>query len=135
MYLLDTNILIHHLNSRFAIREKILDIGFHNCSISEITVLELLYGVANSSSSKRASNLQRVNEIETLFEDKILPIRDCFAVFADQKTQLRQKGQLISDFDLLIGCTALVNSLILVSINVKEMVRIDGLKVENWITA
>ncbi len=40
---------------------------------------------------------------------------------------------LISDFDLLIGCTAVANNLIMVTENVKEFERISDIKIENWI--
>lgn len=71
--------------------------------------------------------------LEESFDDRILPIRLTFESFSIQKTYLRKLGTLISDFDLLIGCTALVQDLILVSRNVKEMQRIEGIKLENWI--
>lgn len=40
---------------------------------------------------------------------------------------------MISDFDLLIGCTAIENKLIMVTENVNEFKRIDDIKIENWI--
>jgi tRNA(fMet)-specific endonuclease VapC len=40
---------------------------------------------------------------------------------------------MISDFDLLIGCTAIENNLIMVTENLKEFERIEGIKLENWI--
>ncbi len=40
---------------------------------------------------------------------------------------------MISDFDLLIGCTAIENQLIMVTENIKEFNRINGIKIENWI--
>lgn len=40
---------------------------------------------------------------------------------------------MISDFDLLIGTTALVNNLIMVTENVKEFDRIKKIKLENWV--
>lgn len=40
---------------------------------------------------------------------------------------------MISDFDLLIGCTAVENDLIMVTENVHEFERIAGITIENWI--
>jgi len=40
---------------------------------------------------------------------------------------------MISDFDLLIGCTATENNLIMVTENVGEFERIQGIRIENWI--
>jgi len=40
---------------------------------------------------------------------------------------------MISDFDLLIGCTAIVNELIMITENITEFERISEIKIENWI--
>ncbi len=40
---------------------------------------------------------------------------------------------MISDFDLLIGTTAMANDLIMVTENVKEFKRIRGIELQNWI--
>ncbi|MCX6582217.1 MAG: hypothetical protein NT166_18760 [Candidatus Aminicenantes bacterium] len=42
------------------------------------------------------------------------------------------KGHLIDDFDLLIGCSAIANGLILVTRNEKHFNRLSSLKIENW---
>lgn len=48
-YLLDTNICVYFLNGKFNIEEKIVEVGFENCFISEITIAELKYGVEKST--------------------------------------------------------------------------------------
>jgi len=40
---------------------------------------------------------------------------------------------MISDFDLLIGCTAIENKLIMVTENVHEFERISDIEIQNWI--
>lgn len=40
---------------------------------------------------------------------------------------------MISDFDLLIGCTAIENKLIMVTENLKEFERIEKIQIENWV--
>jgi tRNA(fMet)-specific endonuclease VapC len=40
---------------------------------------------------------------------------------------------MISDFDLLIGCTSIENDLIMVTDNIKEFDRIKGIRIENWV--
>lgn len=40
---------------------------------------------------------------------------------------------MISDFDLLIGCTAVDKDLIIVTENLKEFERISGIEIENWL--
>lgn len=48
------------------------------------------------------------------------------------KSDLERKGMRIDDFDLLIGATALKNSLTLVTHNIKHFKRIPGLPIEDW---
>lgn len=134
-YLLDTNICVYFLNGQFELDQQIARMGLANCYISEITILELLYGVSNSDSSKQADNLKKVIEFEKVIAANIIPIRVCFEEFAQHKTLLRKSGKQISDFDLLIGCSALANNMILVTRNMREMERISGLRIENWIDA
>ncbi|SIS98669.1 tRNA(fMet)-specific endonuclease VapC [Belliella pelovolcani] len=43
-------------------------------------------------------------------------------------------GLQISDFDLLIGCTAIEKDLVMVTENLKEFRRISGIRLENWVT-
>lgn len=104
---MDTNICIHFLNGQFNLNEKITEIGFENCYISEITILKLLYGVINSDSSKKERNLELLKGFEALIKERILPIHPVFEVFSTQKSRSRKLGTPISDFDLLIGSTAL----------------------------
>ena len=37
------------------------------------------------------------------------------------------------EFDLLIGVTAIENKLMLVTENVKDFERLNGIKIENWV--
>jgi tRNA(fMet)-specific endonuclease VapC len=50
------------------------------------------------------------------------------------KTQLRQSGQPLPDFDLLIASVALVENRILVTNNTHHYERIPGLQLENWVS-
>ena len=53
--------------------------------------------------------------------------------YAKEKVRLRKIGKILHDeFDLLIGVTSVVNKLTLVTDNIKDMERIEGIKIENW---
>lgn len=132
-YLLDSNICIHFIKNEYNIPAKISSVGLENCFISELTILELMYGIANSASTKKEENRLKLKQFTEGFQNRILPIRPVFELFAEQKTRLRRIGTPISDFDLLIGCTAVLEDCVLVSRNVKEMIRIEGLAYENWV--
>ena len=129
IYLLDTNVCIHFFRGKFDLLEKLKQIGIKNCSISEITLAELAFGAENSSNPRH--NYKIVNRfIEQL---NILPIFNSIDVYAKEKVRLRKNGEMISDFDLLIGATAVANDLIMVTENTKEFQRISRIKLENWI--
>ena len=57
-YLLDTNICVHFLRGKFEVDKTIKLKGLENCSISEITVLDLRFGAEN--------NVNKENQIKQL---------------------------------------------------------------------
>lgn len=128
-YLLDTNICIYLFKKRHHILERMNQVGWENCYISEITLAELYYGASISGQKK-----MKMNEIHLLEEYlTILPIRPTIEKYGDYKSLLKKQGLLIDDFDLLIGCTAVHNKLIMVTENVKHLSRIPNILIENWI--
>lgn len=127
-YLLDTNICIFYFKNKYHIPEKIESVGIENCYISEITVAELLYGAAVG---KNPRNRDEISSLVKVFD--VLPIYDCLEVFAETKALLREQGNLIDNFDLLIGSTAIINQCVMVTENTKHLERIPNLQIENWI--
>ena len=129
-FLLDTNICIHFFRGKYDLAEKLENIGLENCAISEISLAELVFGAENSSNPKKNHQL-----IELFTKQiTILPIYDSIKVYGSEKARLIRLGIMISDFDLLIGCTALEKDLIMVTENIQEFNRISNLKIENWIS-
>ena len=62
-----------------------------------------------------------------------LPISDSLELYGDNRYLLEKQGLRIDDFDLLIGTTAIVNNLVVVTENIKHLGRIPQVQVENWI--
>jgi tRNA(fMet)-specific endonuclease VapC len=129
-YLLDSNICIFFLKGRFDIEKKIEEAGEMNCFISEITVAELKYGIENSVDHKREENRRVIDAFIQKFS--ILPIYNCLDSYAAEKARLKRLGTPIDDFDLLIGSTALVNDLVMVTNNLAHFDRISGITLEDW---
>lgn len=48
---------------------------------------------------------------------------------------LRGKGQLIEDADLLMAAIALAHDLTLLTANVRHFQRIESLRIENWLSS
>jgi tRNA(fMet)-specific endonuclease VapC len=128
-YLLDTNICIHFFRGRFQLIEKFEEVGFKNCAISEITLAELVFGAENSLTPKK--NLALVEKFSAQLA--VLPIYDAIHLYGKEKARLRKLGRLISDFDLLIGCTSVEKDLVMVTENIREFERISRIKLENWV--
>ena len=128
-YLLDTNICVYLFRGRYDLDKRIINVGVDNCAISEITLAELSYGAENSANPRK--HLKIISDFTS--QIPVLPIYDAIGEYAKSKSILRKQGIPISDFDLLIGATALANKMIMVTENVKEFSRIENLKIENWV--
>ncbi len=64
----------------------------------------------------------------------VLPFAEKAASHYGQiRAELRRLGQPIGPFDMLIGAHARSEGLILVTNNLREFERIEGLRVENWL--
>lgn len=128
-YLLDTNICIYYLAGKHDVEIELILAGMENCAISEISVAELKFGVANSQHV--AENTRNLTRFISLFT--ILPIYPVLDFYAIEKTRLRRLGVIIDEFDLLIGATAVVHNRIMVTDNTKHFKHIDGIVLENWV--
>lgn len=127
-YLLDTNICIFYMKGKYELNKKIDKVGQNNCFISEITVAELLYGAYHSKNQKHILETRQFIE-----EFTVIPFAGLADDFAKQKDMLADKGQMIDDFDIMIGVSALKHGCIMVTENIKHFSRIESLDIENWI--
>lgn len=128
-YLLDTNICVHFFRGKFNILEKLEKVKPENCAISEITLAELVFGVEYSNNPEK--NLVIINKFKKLIT--IIPIYNSVYLYGKEKARLRNSGNMISDFDLIIGCTSVEANLIMVTENVNEFKRISNIQIENWV--
>ncbi len=130
MYLLDTDICIYIIKNKpphvlHVLRKK----EKNDIYISSISVAELQYGVEKSEFIDK----NRVALLEFLSIFNIICFDDKDAVeFGKLKVNLERNGRIIGPMDLLISAQALSKNLTLVTNNIKEFARIDGLKIENW---
>lgn len=128
-YLLDSNICIHFFRGKFGIIDKLKEVGLENYAISEITLAELVFGAEKSNHPDR--NHKVIEKF--ILQLTVLPIFDAIPTYGKEKARLQNLGKMISDFDLLIGCTSVENDLTMVTENVKEFEKIKNIKIENWV--
>ena len=126
-YLLDTNICVFLLRGKYDVDKMLDKVGLENCYISEITEAELKYG---AELGRRKGLKQRIQILENLFTTvQILPISKAIDLFASEKARLRLAGTPADDdFDLLIGCTAIVHNMTMVTENIKDFKNLSGIK-------
>jgi len=134
-YLLDTNTLIEFNWGTPSVVDQILKVGIDVCCISVISLYELYYGAYYAKTKKNEYFEREMMFIEKLmqrFSVLSLPVKaDCYGKI---KNDLRQRGELVDEFDMIIAGQALEDELILVTENVKHFNRIPDLKVENWLS-
>jgi tRNA(fMet)-specific endonuclease VapC len=128
-YLLDTNICVYHLRGKLNLNDCVKGYWRDSCCVSEVTVLELYYGAANSDNPEKHRQ-----SLELFFAGlSIVPITDAKMIYSQEKARLRKAGTPIHDeFDLIIGATAIENNVVLVSDNEKHFQYFHHLKLENW---
>jgi tRNA(fMet)-specific endonuclease VapC len=127
-YLIDTDICIWFLRGLTHVRERFRAAGYANCTISEITLAELLFGAYRSADPEK--NLRRLDVL--LADIAVLPTSMAIDRFAREKARLFSLGTPVDDFDLLIGTTAVHHGLTLVTNNTKHFQRIQGIQLEDW---
>ena len=128
-YMLDTNICIYTIkNNPAAVREKFQQHQNHLC-ISSIVLSELLYGAEKSSQPEKSLALIEgmAARLEVLSFDE-----HAAAHAAESRADLARKGTPIGHYDVLIAGHARSRGLVLVSNNLREFERVDGLRLENW---
>lgn len=131
-YLLDTNICIFLLRGKYNVDKKMDEVGLENCYISEITVAELKYGAELGNRQGVVRRMQSLDEF--IASVHVLPISETLDLFAKEKARLRLAGTPADDnFDLLIGCTAIVYDLVMVTENLQDFKNFSGIRLENWI--
>jgi tRNA(fMet)-specific endonuclease VapC len=116
------------MKGKFDLENKFEGLSADDCFISEITLAELKFGVENSERPDK--NRKALDNFLTGVQ--ILPIFGALDLYAQEKARLRKAGTRIDDFDLLIGVTSIINSLIMVTNNTGHFERIKGINLEDW---
>jgi tRNA(fMet)-specific endonuclease VapC len=130
IYLLDTNVFILYLKGMSQnINNHIDNLEPEKIAVCSVVKAELFYGSMKSNNPKKNLNLQK----SFLSQFISLPFDDsCAEIYGKIRADLAKAGTPIGSNDIQIAAIALANDLILVTHNVREFSRIDGLKFEDW---
>jgi tRNA(fMet)-specific endonuclease VapC len=127
-YLIDTDWVIDHLNAIERVVTKLEEVRPQGLALSIVSVAELSEGVQysrNPDQSKQALDIF-LEDVSVLGIDE-----EICKIFGRERGRLRQAGQLIGDFDLLIAATGLHYGLAVLINNRRHFERVQGLQIES----
>lgn len=129
-YLLDTNVCIVYLKGKsLSLKRRLESTPISEIAVCAIVKAELCFGAMRSANPDRNFALQQA----FLAQFTSLPFDDFAATaFGVMRSQLDAQGTPIGAYDLQIAAIALANDLILVTHNVREFARVEGLRFEDW---
>jgi tRNA(fMet)-specific endonuclease VapC len=127
-HLLDTDACIWLLRGRTPMRERVQALSPDDLAIATMTEAELRYGALKSLDPER--DLARVEAL-LLAPIEILPF-DRAAARVHAELRLALRATPIGERDLVIASVAVAHGLTVVSGNARELGRVPGLRVENW---
>ena len=128
-YLLDTNIVIYTIKNRPLQVKRRFQQHHGRMGISSVTIGELVFGAEYSQQVER--NMADIEAMAARLE--VLPFDNKAAYhFGQIRATLYREGRPIGPYDMMIAGQARAGGLILVTNNVKEFERVQGLVLEDW---
>jgi tRNA(fMet)-specific endonuclease VapC len=130
MFLLDTNILSDLIRQPDGmVAQAIADVGEDAVATSIIVAGELRYGAEKRGSPRLKSKIE-----DLLSLIAVLPLKDdADACYGRLRADLERRGTPIGANDMLIAAHALTIGATLVTDNIREFERVDGLQLVNWL--
>ena len=131
-YLLDTNSWIHYLKfPKSPIRSRLEALAPTDIAVCSVVKAELFHGAEKYGNRERRLAIVT----ETIAPYISLPFDDHSAVeYGLIRHQLERAGSVIGPNDLMIAAIVRANDLTLVTHNTDEFMRVEGLRVEDWLT-
>lgn len=129
MVALDTNTIIHYFKGLGNVAERLLATPRTEVAVPSVVIHELEVGVLKADEPKK-----RRRQLDTLWAHiTVLSLGAGEARTAARvRAELEARGLPIGPLDTLIAGTALHHGATLITRNVREFGRIEGLMVENW---
>jgi len=130
-HLLDTNAVIALIGRKSTkLVDRVLRSPANSIALSSIVVYELYCGACKST--RIQYNLETLRLLFTDFRIIDFEQQDAF-VAGEIRAFLEKKGTPIGSYDVLIAGQAKARNLTLVTNNVDEFSRVEGLRMEDWL--
>lgn len=131
-YVLDTNVLSALMKGDRHAVDRLRAVGKDEIGVPHPALAEIAYGIARLARSKRKDALQERFDLLRTELPRVEWSDEVSECFGTIKALLEKKGERIEDFDAAIAAHALARGAVLVTANVKHMVRVPGLVVDDW---
>ncbi|MBB3137899.1 tRNA(fMet)-specific endonuclease VapC [Rhizobium pisi] len=129
-HLIDTNAVIALIGRKTdTLLARVMDSDEGSIGLSSIVMHELYYGAYKSA--KASYNLETLRLFMADFPSVGFEQEDALAA-GEIRAALAAKGTPIGPHDVLIAAQARARDLVLVTNNVGEFRRVEGLRVEDW---
>ena len=129
-YMLDTNIVIYVIKRRPIEVLEVFNLHAVEMCISSITFAELIHGVEKSARPEH--NMRQVEDFVSRLE--VLEYGNKAAShYGDIRADLERKGTPIGVNDLHIAGHARSEGMTIVTNNLREFERVEGLRLDNWV--
>jgi len=129
MYALDTNTVIYFFKDLGKVKEHLLKIKPKDIFVPSIVCYELEFGILKTTQPQK-----KLNQLAQFLDTCNICIfgQNEYKASAKIRTNVEKKGQSLGPLDVLIAGTALANNYILVTHNIREFKRVEGLKLVDW---
>ena len=133
-YILDTSFVSELMKGSEPAVARLAATRPENVSVPHPVFAEIAYGIERLPPSNRRTRLQERFDVmkaqfpRTEWSDAVSE------TFGRIKTALEKRGYRIEDFDAAIAAHAVASGATLVTANIGQMVRVPGLRVEDWTT-
>ena len=98
--------------------------------INGISYYEVKRGLLAANATAKLSIFNQIcEEFGIIFLDNQAIFDNASEIYAD----LKQRGELIGDADILIAAMAITQNLVLISDDIDDFQRINGITLENWL--
>ena len=131
IYILDTNICSYIIRNRpESVKRKLKEVEkLNEIALSSIVASELLYGAYKKGDQKLIEVVKHFIDCFVVYDFDLNAAEEYALIRAD----LERRGIVIGAYDLQIAAHARSLSAVLVTNNEKEFLRVEGLRVENWV--
>jgi tRNA(fMet)-specific endonuclease VapC len=131
-YVLDTNVVSALMKGEPNVVDRLQAVSRADVCMPQPVVAEIEYGLQRLARSKRRDALASRFELLKAEIQRAVWSDRVSEAFGAIKATLERRGQRIDDFDAAVAAHAVAEGCVLVTANVKHLVRVADMDIEDW---